>query len=95
MPPYKKVLCKKIQRSEFLANMIKHSNQNTIDIPENGWILNQQNEMEIEFFEGNPFPDDITNLSFENSNYENDNEEDDENEDAYFSSEDEYDEEEN
>lgn len=87
MPPCKKVLYKKIQRANYLAKVMKDSNQNTIENrPESGWILNEFNELEIEYFEGSPYPEHITEISIDNLS-----DEEDESEDAYFSSNDESD----
>lgn len=63
---------------------MKGCNQNVIDKPESGWILNEHNELEIEYFEGNPYPEHVTDISIDNST-----DEEDENETAYFSSSDE------
>lgn len=59
--------------------MIKCSNQNRVDRPNGGWILNECNELEIDFFEGNPFPDTITNISIDNPKDDDNDEEEDEN----------------
>lgn len=93
MPPCKKVLCKKIQRANYLAKIIKSCNQNFIDSPEGGWTINECNEMEIDYFDGNPFPENITNISIDHSpDGEND---EDENEESYIGADDECEDDEN
>lgn len=81
MPPCKKVLYKKIQRANYLAKVMKSCNQSIIDRSQSGWILNEHNELEIEYFEGNPYPENVTDISIDNST-----DEEDEDENAYFSS---------
>lgn len=83
---------KKIQRAVYLANVIKCSNQNRIDRPENGWILNDRNELEIIFFDGNPFPDAVSNISINiprDNNAEDDESDPEEGDNVYFGSSDE------
>lgn len=89
MPPCKGVLFKKIQRVVYLANMIKCSNENRIGRTEGGWILNECNEFEIDFFDGSPFPDLITNISIDNPKDNDDDEDNEDDEDEYFDSSDE------
>lgn len=63
MPPCKTVLINKINRTNYLARMIKCSSQNIIDAPENGWFMNESGELEIEYFTGSPYPETITDIA--------------------------------
>lgn len=45
--------------------MIKDSTKNYIDAPKVGWILNENSELEIDFFSENPYPDSIANISID------------------------------
>lgn len=65
MPPCKKVLLHKMQRTQYLAQMIKHSTDGHIAQPESGWIIDENGTMEIDYFDGNPFPENITTTSFD------------------------------
>lgn len=78
MPPCKKVLKKKIDRVKYFAKMIKFCNRNFVDRAENGWILNECKEMEIDYFSGGPYPENITNISISTQEDE-DSDDDDEN----------------
>lgn len=90
MPPCKSVLLNKIKRTNFLANMVKSSSKTTMDLNalECGWIMNADNELEIEYFNGNPYPETITDMA---SGDVSDNEEEEEAE-TYLSSDDDVDE---
>lgn len=59
MPPCKSVLLNKIYRTNYLAKMVKFAQENTIDQAKDGWYINESNEMEIEYFSGDPFPDNM------------------------------------
>lgn len=62
MPPCKKVLMNKIERSQYLARMMKNSVNGTIDKPGIGWILSETGDIEIDYFSGDPFPEDVATL---------------------------------
>lgn len=62
LPPSKSVLINKIERSNYLARMIKYSHANTISTPEIGWLKNELGELEIDYFTGNPYPESITDI---------------------------------
>lgn len=81
MPPCKSVLLKKLQRTSTLAKMIKCSSNNIIVMLKDGWIINDRGEMEIDFFDGNPYPENITDISIDTNN-----EEENDDEDVYCSS---------
>lgn len=63
MPPCHSVLDKKIIRTNYLAYMIKHATQNTINSPTEGWSINECGKMIIDYFEGDPFPRSITDIT--------------------------------
>ena len=65
MPPCKKVLLKKIERTEYLSRMIKSASNKNIAEPQKGWLVNENGEFEIDYFEGDPFPQTITEISSE------------------------------
>lgn len=71
MPPCKKVLLNKIKRTCYLSQIMQRSNQGAIERPDDGWILTENNELEIDYFVGNPFPDNITNTSIDENIDEN------------------------
>lgn len=77
LPPCKSVLLNKIKRTHILANMIKSSSQNIINLVAvgNGWIMNTDNELEIEYFTGNTYPRCITDIA-DNDAAKNDEDED-------------------
>lgn len=62
MPPCRDVLLNKMKRTNYLAEIIKHSTENIIKTPKEGWIMNENNEMEIEYFACSPYPEDIANI---------------------------------
>lgn len=86
MPPCKSVLLNKIKRANSLSQMIKTSSEKTIDLSWNGWFINENNELEIEYFTGNPFPEIIITMATDNIPENQEEEEDDT--DQYFSSDD-------
>lgn len=75
MPPCRKVLLNKIKRTSYLARTMRQSSENFIGKPDGGWYLNENNEMDIDYFAGNPYPENITNISFD-ENEDNDEEKD-------------------
>lgn len=42
--------------------MIKFAHANTISTPEIGWLKNELGELEIDYFNGNPYPESITDI---------------------------------
>lgn len=67
--------------------MIKNAFEKLIGLPEKGWIFGEDGYMEIDYFGGNPFPENIANISFDEDIDET------EDEDGYLSiSDDEFDE---
>lgn len=86
MPPCKSVLLNKIKRTNFLSQMIKNSFADKISSPSSGWFINENNELEIEYFTGDPFPEVIT--SMESDNISEDEQEEEEDLDQYLSSDD-------
>lgn len=62
MPPCNKVLMKKIERSQYLARMMKNCVNGTIDKPGIGWISSDTGDIEIDYFSGDPFPEDVATL---------------------------------
>lgn len=77
MPPCKKVLLKKIERTEYLSDMIKNASNNDIGQPQAGWLVNE-NGFEIDYFDGNPFPENIMEIPLEQQKNDNGNNSDDE-----------------
>lgn len=75
MPPCKKVLLNKIARTEYLSEIIKNASNNIIEQPKTGWII-ENGDMQIEYFNGNPFPETITTISLNDQNNDSDNAED-------------------
>lgn len=74
MPPCKAVLCNKIKRSNYIASMIKHANENFIqfDVPgEHGW-KSINNEFVIDYYDGPQYPE-----NFEDENLLDNNADDD------------------
>lgn len=68
--------------------MIKSCSRNTVDLPQcvNGFRLNENNEYEIEYFTGYPYPENFTdavNAKFES---DNNNVSDSDSDDCYYSS---------
>ncbi|XP_055307994.1 uncharacterized protein LOC129572103 [Sitodiplosis mosellana] len=73
LPPCKSVIRKKIERTNYMAQMVKQSEQNYLEIPSDGWFINEMNELELDYYSGSPFPTSITNMtSDEDLNEEND-----------------------
>lgn len=72
MPPCKIVLLNKVERTKYLSRSIKNAANNAIEQPEKGWIINENEFMEIDYFDGDPFPE----ITMDEKNYES---EDDEN----------------
>lgn len=65
--------------------MIKSASNNNIAEPQKGWLVNEFGEFEIMYFEGDPFPQNITEISSEIPTDETDDEE------TWHSSDDEFD----
>lgn len=84
MPPPKTVLEKKIARTSYLTQIMKRCSENIIGTPKNGWLINENNEFEIDYFDGSCYPTSITDIASAH-----DSEEEDESEQLYLSSEDE------
>lgn len=53
---------------------MKCCNENSIGKPKSGWIINECNEMEIDYFDEDPYPEHITEISGDDSTDEEDNE---------------------
>lgn len=66
LPPCQSVLRMKIERTNYLAGIIKSSSENYIGAPKNGWFINENGELEMEYFSGNPYPEIVTNMSRSN-----------------------------
>lgn len=82
MPPCKKVLLNKVVRTKYLSKIIKSATENSIERPGKGWMVNENQFMEIDYFDGDPFPEDIV----EENNFEPEDDENDENdENDYYS----------
>lgn len=76
---------KKIERTEYVSQMIKSSYNSKIGLPTSGWIVGENGEFQIDYFTGNPFPESVANFPVECQN------EDTENEEESCSSDDEFD----
>lgn len=76
MAPCENVLLKKIQRTNILTALIKNACNPNIDIDlNNGWYINENKKIAIEYFDGSPYPGDITEIiSIDNSDDKNDDE---------------------
>lgn len=74
MPPCENVLMKKIFRTKILTAIIKNARDQTIDIDlTTGWRINENNKLEIEYFSGSTYPENITEETTDsNSDDEND-----------------------
>lgn len=64
--------------------MIKNSTKNIIEKPKDGWLVNENDEMEIDYFADNAYPNVVDEIQIRD---EEDDTEDDEN--GYISSSDE------
>lgn len=53
--------------------MIADSTKNFIQPATDGWQLNDNDELEIQYFHGNPYPDDIADISDDQSENTEDN----------------------
>lgn len=62
MPPCKRVILNKAHRTRYFAHVIKNASDNFIEKPSDGWTINEKNEMEIEYFSGDSYPDSIANI---------------------------------
>lgn len=67
MPPCRNVLKNKIERTQYLSQMIKNASLNHIGDPTKGWIIDENGDMEINYFTGNPFPDSIAKITINES----------------------------
>lgn len=77
MPPCQRVLLNKIRRSNHLSHMVKSSSKNFIglqDCTSGAWIINENNQMEIDYFSGAAYPDNIENIVIGNEDNENEDE---------------------
>lgn len=70
MPPCRNVLQNKIERTQYLSKMIKNASRNHIGDPTKGWVLDENGDMEINYFTGNPFPDNIAKIPLDENKYE-------------------------
>lgn len=74
--------------------MVQNSNKNYIEQAKDGWILNYQNELEIDYFSGSAYPDSIANIPTDDEDDEIDDSaivsSDDEDEDDYDDSDEEW-----
>jgi hypothetical protein len=61
MPPCQRVVVNKIKRTNYLTRLIKNADRNfieDIDPSDHGWIK-LQNKIEIQFYDGNQFPENL------------------------------------
>lgn len=63
MPPCKTVFLKKIARTNYLTQLIKCSSKNHISAPKNGWVMNERNELELDYFVGDCYPTNIMDVA--------------------------------
>lgn len=63
LPPCQSVLKKKIVRANYLAYMMKRATINTINSPSEGWCNDEYGKMSIDYFDGDPFPKNITDIT--------------------------------
>lgn len=69
MPPCRNVLLKKIKRSHHLTTMIKNARNNSINLElENEWCVDENNKLLIKYFDGNSYPDSITDITITDEN---------------------------
>lgn len=75
MPPCQRVLMNKIKRTQSLTRMIKSSSNNLIQPPEavDGYCLSENNMFAIEYFDGYPYPQSISDMMDENFDDEENN----------------------
>lgn len=78
MPPCWNVLLNKVERTKYLSKIIKSATENSIEEPEKGWTVNENQFMEINYFDGDPFPDHIADEISSES-------EDDDDDENYYS----------
>lgn len=74
LPPSKSVLLHKIERTIYLARMIKCSSENFFGVPQKGWMANENGELEIEYFSGAVYPESIADMTYADENSDNDDE---------------------
>lgn len=65
LPPCQSVLKKKIVRANYLAYMMKKAIHNTINPPSEGWYTDEYGKMSIDYFDGDPFPKNITDIALQ------------------------------
>lgn len=70
LPPCQSVLEKKIIRANYIAYMIKQAIYNTIDPPSEGWSTDEYGKMSIDYFEGDPFPKNIKDITLQSDDEE-------------------------
>lgn len=63
LPPCKSSFLNKIQRSNYLAHMIKYSSENNMSTPKSGWVINENGEFEIEYFTCTPYPETVADVA--------------------------------
>lgn len=49
MPPCKNILLNKVERTKYLSKIIKSTTGNSIERPEKGWTVNENQFMEINY----------------------------------------------
>lgn len=77
MPPCENVLMRKIDRTNILTAIIKNARDNVMHIQlTNGWNINENMKIEIEYFPGSPYPADITEVEINSNSVDDDDEED-------------------
>lgn len=76
LPPCKSVLKKKIIRANYLAYMMKRATYSLIDSPSEGWSTDENGRMTIDYFDGDPFPNNITDIVLETDDDDVENEDD-------------------
>lgn len=64
MPPCQNVLSRKIFRTKILTSIIKNAKEPAIDINlSEGWYVDENGKLAIDYFSGNPYPENITEIT--------------------------------
>lgn len=72
LPPCQSVLRKKVVRANYLAYMMKQATRNIINAPSEGWSSDQNGRMSIDYFDGDAFPKNVTEIAPPQSDDEDD-----------------------
>lgn len=71
MPPCRNVLLRKIHRKKILTSIIKKACNNVVDLPlHNGWYIDDNSRLMIEYFTGSPYPDSLPDISIKEASDE-------------------------